>query len=92
MGIGQDVTDALIELAKVHDMMELNVKDYANLRYGGPKTLGPRFVLASAEDRVGGHQATIDNCKVFVSKDVPELHVRVGLDLIRLPYPEGFSF
>jgi hypothetical protein len=92
MSIGQDVTEALIELAKVHDMMELSVKDYANLRHGGPKTLGPRFVLASVEDRVGGHHATIDNCKVFVSNDVPELHVRVGLDLIRLPYPADFRF
>lgn len=94
MNIGQAVSDAIIALAQEHSEVELEAKTYANLRYGGRKALGEGFQVRRPMDEgyLDGHMATIGKCRILVRRDVPDCHARVAGELIRLPYPEGFSF
>jgi len=94
MNIGQVVSDAIIDLAKKHPVIELEVRTYANLRFIGPRLLGGGFTIRKPSDEGygDGHQASIGSTKILVRRDVPDLHARVGTELIRLPYPEGFTF
>jgi hypothetical protein len=94
MNIGQAVTEAIIALAKEHPVIELEIRTYANLRHGGPKVLGSRFEVRKPGDEgyTDGQHASIGSTKILVRRDVPDLHARVGSELIRLPYPEDFHF
>lgn len=91
MNIGETVAKAILDHAAGREGIELNVKDYANLRHFGPR-LGSEFETVGFDDPrfAEGQHASVGPCRVFVRKDVPELHVRLGSELVRLPYPEGF--
>lgn len=93
MHIGLEVAKAIIGHAAGRESIELNVWDYANLRYGGPR-LDCGFEAVGFDDPrfKEGQHASVGPCRVFVRRDVPKLHVRLGTELVRLPYPEDFPW